>query len=92
MAEAQQGADSRVADLVRAGKVRVALFLPQYAKDPVTGERRVDVHLMETARALAMRLGVELQILEYPTPSKVMEGLKGAGTKFGYHDGSCFDA
>ena len=79
MAEAQQVADSRVADLVRAGKVRVALFLPQYAKDPVTGERRVDVHLMETARALAMRLGVELQILEYPTPSKVMEGLN-AGT------------
>ena len=32
-----QPTDSRVADLVRAGKIRVALFLPLYAKDPVTG-------------------------------------------------------
>jgi hypothetical protein len=54
------GLASRIADLVRAGKVRVALFLPQYAKNPVTGERRVAVHLMETARALARRLGGRL--------------------------------
>ena len=32
-AEPQQAADRRVADLARAGKVRVGLFLPQYIKD-----------------------------------------------------------
>jgi hypothetical protein len=32
--------DPRVVDLVRAGKVRVGLFPPQYTKDPVTGELR----------------------------------------------------
>ena len=41
--DAQQAADPRVADLVRAGKLRVALFLPQYTKDPVTGELRGNV-------------------------------------------------
>jgi hypothetical protein len=39
-ADAQQAPDPRVADLVRAGKLRVALFLPHHTKDPVTGELR----------------------------------------------------
>src|SRR5258706_382756 len=39
-AQAQQAPDPRVADLVRAGKVRFALFLPGYIKDPATGEIR----------------------------------------------------
>jgi len=73
--QSQQAPDSRIADLVRAGRVRVALFLPQYTKDPATGEIRGDVHLTETARALAARLGVELQLVGYPTPGKAMEGL-----------------
>src|SRR5450759_1636608 len=67
-ANAQQAPDPRVKDLVRAGKVRVALFLPQFTKNPVTGEIRGDVHLVETARALAERLGVELVLVDYPTP------------------------
>ena len=40
MANSQQVQDPRVADLARAGKVRGALFLPQYTTDPVTGELR----------------------------------------------------
>lgn len=32
--------DPRVADLVEADKLRVALFPPQYTKDPVSGELR----------------------------------------------------
>ena len=39
-AAAQQGSDPRVADIVRAGKVRVGLHLPQFIKDPATGEIR----------------------------------------------------
>ncbi len=37
-ASAQQVADPRVADLVKAGKVRVGLFVPQFIKDNVIGE------------------------------------------------------
>ena len=33
-----QIADPRVADLVRSGSVRVALFPPMYTQNPVTGE------------------------------------------------------
>ena len=57
--EAQQAVDPRVADSVRAGKVRVGLFASfVYSKNPATGELRgVGI---EIARALAARLGVEL--------------------------------
>ena len=75
IANAQRVSDARVADLVRTGKLRVALFLPQYTKDPVTGEVRGEVHLVDTARALAARLGVELVLVEYPTPPAAVEGL-----------------
>ena len=34
----QKSPDPRVADLVQSGKIRVALFLPQYAKDSKTGD------------------------------------------------------
>ncbi|MBI3069117.1 MAG: transporter substrate-binding domain-containing protein [Betaproteobacteria bacterium] len=73
--DTQRASDARVVDLVRAGRVRVALF-PSflYGKDPVTGELRgVGI---EIARALGARLGVEVLLVEYPTPPKVLEGLK----------------
>jgi polar amino acid transport system substrate-binding protein len=79
IAQGRQIADARVADLVRAGKIRLALFLPQYSSDAATGEVRGDVHLVETARGLAERVGVELVLVAYPTPAKAMEGLN-AGT------------
>src|SRR4029450_5878523 len=37
---------------------------------------RGDMHLVETPRALATRLGVELMLVDYPTPIKAVEGLK----------------
>jgi polar amino acid transport system substrate-binding protein len=72
-------ADPRVADLVQAGKIRLAIFLPQYNKDPATGEIRgvgTGFVAVELARALAARIGVELQVLGYPTPLKAVECLK----------------
>jgi ABC-type amino acid transport substrate-binding protein len=57
IAFAQRSPDPRVADLVRAGKVRIALFPPQYTKDPATGELKgiwADI-----ARAFAARIGVD---------------------------------
>src|SRR5262249_44099163 len=72
MAQAQQAPDPGI---VRAGKIRLGLFLPQFSKDPATGEVRRDAHITETARPLAKRAGVELQIVELPTPAKAIECL-----------------
>src|SRR5262249_52683014 len=67
-------ADARVADLIRAGKVRVGLFPPQYTKEPVTGELRSV--WVEIARALAARIGVQVVLLEHSTPPQVVDCLK----------------
>jgi polar amino acid transport system substrate-binding protein len=75
---AQQAPDPRVVDLVRAGKVRVGMGLaPATAtKDPVTGELKGVG--MDLARALAARLGVDLEPVEYPSLPKTLEGLNAA--------------
>ena len=78
-AEPRQAADPRVADLVRAdlaraGKVRVGLFLPQFIKDPATGQLRSV--WVETARAFAAHLGVQLVVVEYVTPPEAIACLK----------------
>src|ERR1700692_2573638 len=71
--------DPRVADLVQAGKIRLAIFLPQYAKDTATGELRgigMGLVAMEMGRALAARLGITLELIENPTPLKASEALR----------------
>jgi polar amino acid transport system substrate-binding protein len=73
-AEPQQAADPRVADLARAGKVRIGLFLPQYIKDPATGQLRSV--WVETARAFAGHLGVQLVVVEHATPPEAIACLK----------------
>jgi polar amino acid transport system substrate-binding protein len=86
-ADAQRTADPRVADIVRAGKLRVALFLPQYTKDATTGEIRGygsgTVHV-QIAHALAASIGVEIQLLGYPTPPTVVECLKAGACDVGF--------
>jgi polar amino acid transport system substrate-binding protein len=71
-AEAQT-TDPRVADLVRAGKVRVGLFLPQFGKGPNGLTTTVWV---ETARAYAARVGVPLEIVDHATPPEAIACLK----------------
>lgn len=86
-ADAQQAADPRVADLVRAGKIRFALFLPGYTKDPVTGELRgagTGAVTVQLARALAARLGVDVVLVGYPTPPAVVECLKDGACDMAY--------
>jgi polar amino acid transport system substrate-binding protein len=76
LVHAQAVPDPRVADLVRAGKLRVGLGLSLVVatKDLGTGELRgVAVDL---ARALATRLGIELVPVIYPSPPAIIEGLK----------------
>ena len=62
----QRGPDPRVADLVRAGKLRVAVYLPQYAPDPVTGKvgrlGSVGVVMVELAKRLTAPLGIEVTV------------------------------
>lgn len=74
IANGQQVPDPRVADLVQAGKIRVGLFVPQYIKDPATGELKGV--WAEISRALAARIGVQVVLLEHPTPPKAVECLK----------------
>lgn len=63
---AEPATDPRVADLARAGKVRVGLFLLQFIKDPATGQLRSV--WVETARAFAGHLSVQLDVVEHATP------------------------
>ena len=82
MAHAQPAPDPRVADLVRAGKVRIALFSGQYTRDPATGELKgvwADV-----ARAFAGRVGIRLVLVEHPTPPKMVECLKAGACDVGF--------
>ncbi len=74
---AQATQDPRVADLVRAGELRVGLglgVLMQAVKNPTTGELRGAA--LEMARALAAQIGVRLVTVEYPRPGAVMDGLR----------------
>jgi polar amino acid transport system substrate-binding protein len=75
--EAQQFSDPRVSDLVQAGRLRVAIGLGNRVsaiKDPVTGE----LHgvAFDLAHALAARIGIELQTVEYPRPGLVLDGVR----------------
>ena len=82
MIDAQRAPDSRVSDLVRAGKVRVAVYPPQYAKDPTTGELRG--WTIELGRALASRIAVEFLPVEYSTPPQALNALKAGACDVGF--------
>jgi polar amino acid transport system substrate-binding protein len=72
----QQVADPRIADLVKAGRLRVALGLGSPAlaiRHPATGE--LIGAALDLGRALAARIGVELVPVEYPRPGAIMEGV-----------------
>jgi polar amino acid transport system substrate-binding protein len=74
-----RAADPSVADVVQAGKLRAALFLPQYTKDAATGElhgQGTGLVGIEIARHLAGRIGVAAEFVGYPTPADVTESLK----------------
>jgi polar amino acid transport system substrate-binding protein len=65
--------DPRVADLVKVGKLRVGLFPPQYVRNPATGE--LCGVLLEIIRALGARIGVEVVVIERPTPAQTVDCL-----------------
>jgi chromate transporter len=72
---------------VRAGKVRVGLFLPQYSTDPATGEIRAQGTATVTvpiARALAARLGIDLLLVAYQTPLATVESLNAGASDLAF--------
>lgn len=80
-------ADPRIADVVRAGAIRLALFLPQYTKDAATGAVRglgPGVVMLDIARELAARLNTKLLIVEQPTPRAALDCIKSAGCEFAF--------
>jgi polar amino acid transport system substrate-binding protein len=76
-AEAQQGPDPRIADIVAIGKLRLGIGLANLVsgvKDSATGELRGVA--AELGRALAARMKVQFQPIEYPRPGLVLDGAK----------------
>jgi polar amino acid transport system substrate-binding protein len=69
----KKGEDPRVADLRRAGRVRFGLFPSFFYSKAANGELHgIGV---EIANALAARIGVALELCEYPNPPGVVQAL-----------------
>lgn len=76
-ADVQQSTDPRVVDLVQSGKLRAALGLgaPTLAmKDTNSGEVRGPA--LDLAQALAKKIGVKLEPVEYPRPGAILADVK----------------
>lgn len=75
LADAQQISDARVADLARAGKIRVGVNSILYKKDPQTGQLKavgVGIIFLDIARALGARIGAEIVLVGHPTVPEVL--------------------
>jgi len=87
-ANAQQPSlDRRVGDIVQAGKIRVGLHLPQFVKDPTTGEiqgQGTGKVIVTIAQALGAQLGVKLELVGHPSPPKLIECLQAHGCDAGF--------
>ena len=80
-------ADPRVADLVQAGEIRFAVFLPQYRKDAATGGLAgvgMGHVAIEMTRALAAQLGVAPRAVELETPLQAVGCVKNGDCDLGY--------
>src|ERR1700683_5232364 len=73
MTQAHLSADPRVADLVQAGRVRVALHVPQYNKDPATGV--LSGWPIDLIAALGARTGVQGVPVEHPNPANALDSV-----------------
>jgi polar amino acid transport system substrate-binding protein len=69
MTGTRQNADPRIAELVRTGRLRVALFPPQYLKDAATGQIRGV--WVEVVRRLGAHMGIAVKIVELSNPDQL---------------------
>jgi polar amino acid transport system substrate-binding protein len=79
--------DRRVGDIVQAGKVRVGLHLPQFVKDPATGEiqgQGTGKVIVAIAQALGTQLGVKLELIGHASPPKLIECLQAQACDAGF--------
>jgi len=70
MTQVKPSNDPRIADLVRKGEVRVALYVPQYSRDPATGELRG--WTIDLVAALGAHMGIKGVPVEHPTPPEAV--------------------
>ena len=87
LAEAQQVPDPRVADLVQAGKVRVGVHSVMYTKDARTGELKgasTGIILLDIARTLGARIGVEVLPVGHPTIPEMLTCLTAGACDMGF--------
>jgi polar amino acid transport system substrate-binding protein len=87
-ASAQQPSlDRRVGDIVQAGKIRIGLHLPQFVKDPATGEiqgQGTGKVIVAIAQALGTQLGVKVELVGHPSPPKLIECLQAKACDAGF--------
>ena len=73
--------DPRIATIAKAGRIRLALFLPQYSESPAGVIKPIGAGVVanELIGELAQRLGIEPKIVPQPTPPKSIETLNAGG-------------
>jgi len=79
--------DARVADLARAGKIRVGVHSVMYTKDAHTGEAKaasVGIILLDIARALGARIGAEIVLVGHPTIPEMLTCLTAGACDMGF--------
>ena len=86
-ANAQQVSDSRVAELVQSGKIRVGVHSVMYTKDSQTGELKgasVGIILLDIARSLGARIGAEIVPVGHPTIPEMLTCLTAGMCDMGF--------
>ena len=87
LAAAQPAPDPRVADLVQAGKMRVGMHSIMYTTDSRTGELKAastGIILLDIARALGARIGVEVVPVGYPTIPEMLTCVASGACDMGF--------
>jgi polar amino acid transport system substrate-binding protein len=84
---AAQVPDPRIADLVQAGKIRVGVHSIMYTKDPRTDELKAastGIILLDIARTLGARIGVEVLPVGHPTIPEMLTCLAVGACDMGF--------
>jgi len=87
LTEAQQGPDPRVADLVQTGKIRIGVHSVMYTTDSRTGALKAastGIILLDIARMLGARIGVEVLPIGHPTIPEMLTCLTAGVCDMGF--------
>jgi polar amino acid transport system substrate-binding protein len=82
-----QVSDTRVTDLVQAGKIRVGVHSIMYTTDSRTGEVKAastGIILLEIARKLGARIGVEVLPIAHPTVPEMLTCVTNGACDLGF--------